>query len=123
MPFPAKRRFPRIRLSRPALVRTLTTDPMERPFEDFAQAMVLGAGGCMLESPKPLGYGSLAQVLIALGGEVVEADSRVVWEKSGSSGKHEVGVEFVRISRDDRDLIESLVARERSPAAVARRAP
>lgn len=123
MPFRAKRRYPRARISRAALVRRLTTDPLQEPFEDFAQARVLGAGGCMIESRKPLGYGSLAQVLIAVGGDVVQADSRVVWEKARPAGGHEVGVEFVRISRDDRDLIESLVARHRTSAPSVRHGP
>lgn len=120
MPFRAKRRYPRARVTRAALVRRLGTEPMQEPFEDFARTRVLGAGGCMIESRKPLGYGSLAQVLIALGGDVVEADTRVVWEKARPSGGHEVGVEFVRISRDDRELIESLVAREQSQPAPTR---
>jgi len=106
-----KRRFPRVRVDRPALVRLVDPEPDQFPQEDFAKARVLGAGGCMVESPFPLGYGSLTDVLIALGERVVRADARVVWEAERTPGRHEVGVEFLRISRGDRAHIESIVSR------------
>ncbi len=109
-PFPAKRRFPRVRVDRPALVRRVDPEPHEKPFEDFARARVLGAGGCMFESSEPLGYGSLTELLISLGGRVVKADSRVVWEVPEETGRHQVGVEFLRISPQDRALIESIAS-------------
>lgn len=111
-----KRRFQRIRVDRPALVRLVDPEPDQYPHEDFAKARVVGAGGCMVESSFPLGYGSLTDVLIALGERVVRADGRVVWESDRGSGRHEVGVEFLRISHDDRALIESLVSRAGSAA-------
>ena len=106
-----RRRFPRARVDRPALLRLVDAHPGPYPREDFAKARVLGAGGCMVESPFPLGYGALADLLIALGERVVRADARVVWELERAPGRHEVGVEFVRISRDDRAHIESVVSR------------
>jgi len=106
-----KRRFPRVRLDRPALVRLLDPEPDQYPQEDFAKARVLGAGGCMVESPFPLGFGSLTDVLIALGERVVRADGRVVWEAERAPGRHEVGVEFLRISSADRAAIETIVSR------------
>lgn len=106
-----KRRFRRARVDRPALVRLVDPEPDQYPQEDFAKARVLGAGGCMVESSFPLGFGSLTDVLIALGDRVVRADGRVVWEVEREPGRHEVGVEFLRISRDDRDHIRSVVSR------------
>lgn len=108
--FPAERRFPRARVDRPALVRLVDPEPCQRPYEDFARTRVLGAGGCMFESSEPLGYGSLAELLISLEGRVVKADSRVVWETSRGTGRHQVGVEFLRISSEDRALIEALAS-------------
>jgi c-di-GMP-binding flagellar brake protein YcgR len=107
-----RRRFPRTKVDRPALVRLLETEPDRRPEEVLAQARVLGAGGCMVESPKSLGYLSLADVQIALEKKVVRADSRVVWEREDRSGRHRVGVEFLRLSPDDRATIESVVGRD-----------
>jgi hypothetical protein len=111
-----KRRFQRIRVDRPALVRLVDPEPDQYPHEDFAKARVVGVGGCMVESSFPLPYGSLTDVLIALGERVVRADGRVVWESECDSGRHEVGLEFLRISNDDRALIESLVSRAGSAA-------
>jgi len=105
-----KRRFPRARVDRPALVRLVDPEPDQYPQEDFAKARILGAGGCMVESSFPLGYGALTDVLIALHGRVVRADARVVWETERGPGRHEVGVEFLRISRDDRAHIETVVS-------------
>lgn len=107
-PFRHERRFPRIRVDRPALVRLVDPEPHQAPYEDFARTRVLGAGGCMFESSEPLGFGSLAELLISIEGRVVKADSRVVWEASGQAGRHRVGVEFLRISSEDRALIESM---------------
>lgn len=112
----SKRRFPRARVDRPALLRLVDPEPYQVPSEDFVKARVVGAGGCMVESPFPLGYGSLTDILIALGDRVVRADGRVVWEAERSPGRHEVGVEFVRISYDDRTHIESLVSRSGAAA-------
>lgn len=106
-----RRRFPRARVDRAALLRLLDPDPGQFPQEDFAKARVLGTGGCMVESSFPVGYGALTDLLIALGDRVVRADGRVVWELERGPGRHEVGVEFLRISRDDRAHIESLVSR------------
>lgn len=105
-----RRRFPRARVDRPALVRLVDPSP-QQVHEDFAKARVLGAGGCMVVSTFPLGYGSLTDVLIALGDRVVRADGRVVWEQERGPGLHEVGVEFLRISQDDRAHIESVIVR------------
>lgn len=104
-----RRRFPRARVDRAALVRLVDPYPGQYPQEDFAKARVLGAGGCMVESPFPLGYGALTDLLIALGDRVVRVDGRVVWELERAPGRHEVGLEFLRISRGDRAHIESLV--------------
>lgn len=103
-------------MDRPALVRLVDPAPGQLPLEDFAKARVLGAGGCMVESPFPLGYGALTDVLIALGEKVVRADGRVVWEVERAPGRHEVGLEFLRISRDDRAHIETVICRAGAPA-------
>ena len=110
------RRFPRVRSQHSALVRLLGGDP----FEEFARTQVVGLGGCMFLSEQSLGFGSLLEVLIALEGKVVRTDARVVYEIPRQDLRHEVGVEFLRISNDDRGLLASLVARKDEPPATAR---
>lgn len=114
----AKRRFPRVSINRPALVRLVEPDPFLKPFEDFTRAQTLGAGGCMFVSPETLGFGSLAVLLISLGHKVVRADGKVVYEKPRKDGSLEVGVEFLHLSQEDRQLIEGLVAREQTRDAA-----
>jgi len=110
----AKRRFPRVPINRPALVRLVEPDPYLKPFEDFTRAQTLGAGGCMFVSPETLGFGSLAVLLISLGHKVVRADGKVVYEKPRRDGSLEVGVEFLNMSPEDRAVIQSLVAQEQT---------
>jgi len=109
MAYLQKRRFPRVPINRPSLVRVLDPEPFQRPFEDFTSTRVLGPGGCMFLSPEPVGFGSLMELLIALGERVVRADSRVVYEIE-RGGEHEVGVEFLRMSPADRAYVESVVS-------------
>ena len=102
------RRFPRVRSEHPALVRLLGGEPLE----EFARTRVVGIGGCMFLADEPLGYGSLLEVLISLEGRVVRTDARVVYEIPRQDLRHEVGVEFLRVSNGDRALLASLVARK-----------
>lgn len=122
MPLRPRRRFPRAPVDRPALVRVMEPDPFRESFEDFARTRTLGAGGCMFESREPIGYGSLALVLISLGDRVVQADGKVVYENPRRDGALEVGVEFLRLRSEDRQTIEQLVAREATRGSP-RRAP
>lgn len=111
----AKRRFHRARLDRPVMVRLLDPDPYREKIEQLTRTRILGAGGCMFESDVALGFGSLAEVVIALGERTIKTDARVAWENPGGRGRHQVGVEFLRISREDRSSIEALVAGAAQP--------
>ena len=116
MPARVARRFPRARSEHSALVRLLGGEP----FEEFARTRVVGLGGCMFLAEEPLGFGSLLEVMIALEGRVVRADARVVYEIPRPDLRHEVGVEFLRVSNDDRALLASLVARKAGPPPASR---
>jgi len=96
----AKRRFPRVPINRPALVRLVEPDPYLKPFEDFTRAQTLGAGGCMFVSPETLGFGSLAVLLISLGHKVVRADTKVVYEKPRQDGSLEAYLRRLRVQRE-----------------------
>jgi c-di-GMP-binding flagellar brake protein YcgR len=109
MPMPSStRRFPRASFEKPALLRIIGSD---RPFEEFAKTRILGAGGCMLVSRESLGFSTLMELLISCRGRVIKTDSRVVYEIRKGPGEYEVGVEFLRISHEDRSHVASLVRR------------
>jgi hypothetical protein len=63
----------------------------------------------MLVSDDSIGYLSLMELKIDLGGRELRADGRVAWE-SRQGAEHHVGIEFLRIGRSDRSAIEALVA-------------
>lgn len=112
----AKRRFPRARLDRPALISLIEPDPYRDKVDQFTRTRVIGPGGCSFPSPISFGFGSLTEVVIALGEHTIKADARVVWETDRGSNGHDVGLEFLRISQRDRASIEALVTQ-----AAARR--
>jgi PilZ domain len=106
MPATYTRRFPRMRTDALAEVKILG----DRRRLKFALIKVLGAGGCMLVCDDSIGYLSLMELKIDLDGRELRADGRVAWESRKGSGEHHVGIEFLRIGRNDRSAIEALVA-------------
>lgn len=112
-----KRRFPRARVDRPVLISLIEPDPYRDKLDQFTRTRMIGAGGCSFASPVSLGFGSLAEVVIALGERTVKADARVAWETDRGADGHDVGLEFLRISRQDRASIEALVAGAASRAS------
>ena len=106
MPRTYTRRFPRVQTDTLAEVKILG----DRRKLKIAWIKVLGAGGCMLVSDDSIGYLSLMELKIELGGRELRADGRVAWESRQGPGEHHVGIEFLRIGRSDRSAIEALVA-------------
>lgn len=106
----AKRRFPRARLDRPALISLIEPDPYRDKVDQFTRTRVIGAGGCSFASQVSFGFGALTEVVIALGDHTVKADARVAWESERGADGHHVGLEFLRISQQDRASIEALIA-------------
>lgn len=100
------RRFPRVPSQLPVRLRILG----ERRPEALTRTQIISQGGCMLVSDRSIGFGSLMEVTISCDGQVVHADGRVAWEKRKSPSEHEVGIEFLRINRRDRAVLEQLVA-------------
>lgn len=106
---PKIRRFPRVAAEHAVMVRLLGV----RPFEEFARTRVIGPGGCMFVSEESLGFGSLMELSIAVQGRVLKTDGRVVYEIEKDEGGHQVGVEFLRISSNDRAFLETFVSSRR----------
>ncbi len=103
------RRFPRVPMDALAEVKLLDDRRGGRRMK-IAWVKVLGAGGCMLICDDSIGFLSLMELRINLGGRELCADGRVAWENRRGSGEHHVGIEFIRIGRSDRAAIDALVA-------------
>lgn len=99
-----KRRFPRIPSQNAVLVRKLGQEAVE----GFAKTKVVGLGGCMFVSDEQIGVDSYLDLLISVRGRVAKALGRVVYEIPKEQEEVEVGVEFVQIAPEDREIIEAL---------------
>jgi hypothetical protein len=110
---PHRRRFPRLLSQKVLLVRKLDD---QADLEEFARTSTLGPGGCGFISADALGVGSTLEILISLGAEVVRSRARVVYERA-LKDQFDVGVEFLDLSREDRERIKHLF--ERAPVSSA----
>lgn len=108
------RRFPRVRSEHSVRLRILG----ERRPEALSLTQVIGLGGCMLVSDRSIGFGSLMELTISLEGRVMRADGRVAWERRKGSNEHEVGIEFLRLTRADRAALEQVVAAKIASSAA-----
>lgn len=104
-----KRRFPRLRVEQPLFLEVLE----ERGPQAFARTRSLGEGGCSFNSPYDIGYLSLVKVAIKLSSHVVSADGRAVYQLPQNDGCYEIGVEFLRVSNEDRLHIRQMVSAHR----------
>jgi hypothetical protein len=95
-----ERRFPRM----PAEIVVLVSKPEPQAAEGFAKTRVVGMGGCGFVVPAPLGVGSTIDLSLSIGGRVISAVAQVVYEIPRESGV-EVGVEFVRLDKSDRQFL------------------
>jgi len=100
-----KRRFPRIQVVAPVLVKRLG----EETTGEMTRVKVLGLGGCMFESNRPWGVGSELALLITLVSGTVHSQGRVVYELDHDERGVEVGVEFVHVDPYDRPFLEAAV--------------
>ena len=101
-----KRRFPRLRVEHPLFIEVLD----EKGPQGFSRTRSIGEGGCSFSSPNDIGYLSLMKVSISLAGRVVTADGRAVYQLPKGDGGYEVGVEFLRVSSEDRLHLRQLVS-------------
>jgi hypothetical protein len=95
---PRKRRFPRVPLIAPLVVRRLGDNASE-----ITRTRTLGLGGCMFESDKGWGVGAALALLISLtGGQAIRSTGRVVYEVLRGDEPIQVGVEFMKLDPGDR---------------------
>ncbi|HEV8242284.1 MAG TPA: PilZ domain-containing protein [Thermoanaerobaculia bacterium] len=100
-----KRRYPRLHVEHPVFIEVLE----ERGAQGFSRTRSIGEGGCSFASPQDIGYLSLMKVSISLAGRVVTADGRAVYQLPKGDG-YEVGVEFLRVSSEDRLHLRQLAS-------------
>ena len=98
------RRFPRIPIENPVLVRRAEGDPGA-----FSTAKSLGGGGCMFHQREPLAVGDHLVVTISVRGGFIEAPAKVVYATPADGG-FDVGVEFLALSELDRAALDELLA-------------
>jgi hypothetical protein len=102
----AVRRYPRVPAENALLVKKIGQEDSEL----LAKTRTVGVGGCMFVHREPLGVGSAVELLISLPGRVIRVQGRVVWETVVGPDQVEVGVEFLRISPEDRHALEAALS-------------
>lgn len=98
------RRFPRIPVETPVLVRRQEDDPGA-----FSTAHCLGGGGCMFRHRERLGVGEKLVVTIAVQDGFIEAPAKVVYANP-TEGGYDIGIEFLHLSELDRAALDELLA-------------
>ena len=106
-----RRRYARLKVDQPVFIEVLQENGTSNGGANgFSRTKSLGEGGCSFRSPEDIGYLSLMKVAISLGSHVVVADGRAVYQLAQRDGGYEIGVEFLRVSSDDRLHIRQMVA-------------
>lgn len=109
--FPKRRRFPRLALRNPLMVRRVGASDDE----DFGRTGSVGLGGCMFVHERALGVGSELELLIPVEDRVIETRARVVYEHPRGEGAVEVGAEFLDIREEDRASLGAALASGAQP--------
>jgi len=102
--YSSRRRFPRIPSANTVLVKRLGDETLE----EFARTRTIGAGGCSFLSDEPLGLGAILEMLISVEHQVVKSRARVKYENE-TEGRWDIGVEFVELAEDDREILDGLL--------------
>jgi hypothetical protein len=105
-----QRRFPRIPSANTVLVKKIDAD-----LEEFARTKSVGPNGCGFLTETPLGVGAVVEILISVHQRVLNAKARVVYEMPVGE-KFEVGVEFIDLSAENRDVLNALLSTPVVPA-------
>jgi len=71
----------------------------------FSRTRTLGLGGLMFDSENPLDQGESLQLEIVFGEKTIKAAGVVVYVDRQDDGAWRHGVQFTKISEDDRDAL------------------
>ena len=108
---PSRRKFPRISTDNVVLVTTVG----DADAEQLARTRNVSLGGCQVMVDRHLHRGTLVQILVRVGDQVVDALGRVVYELRKGEAV-EAGIEFLYLSEPDRRRLESVLASDRNGA-------
>lgn len=100
-----QRRFPRVASRNSVLVQKLG----ERDVEEFARTKTLGLGGCSFFSAEKFGIDAILNLLISVEHTVIQSKARVAYEMPTEDGRFEIGVEFVEMRPEDRQVINRIL--------------
>lgn len=109
--YPKRRRFPRLTLRNPLLVRPLGA----AEGEGLGRTGSVGLGGCMFVHERTLGVGSEVELLIPVEDRVIQMRARVVYEHPRGGGAVEVGAEFLDIPEEDRTALQAALSSGAEP--------
>lgn len=98
-----RRRFPRLPLCHPVLIKRLG-DASE---ESLVRIRSVSLGGCKFLHGERLGDGTLLELLFSLDDAAIEAKGRVLYEIAREDGMVEIGVEFLEIPGADREALHA----------------
>jgi hypothetical protein len=77
----------------------------------YGRLETVGPGGAMVRCPQALPPGTELEVEICLAGGVIQAHSRVLYDR-WDDGDHAVGLEFLDLAGPSRLLLQRLLAEE-----------
>jgi hypothetical protein len=100
-----RRKFPRIPAQHALLVRQLG----EGECEELAKTHGMSHGGLSFTSRESFSGGSLLEISITVGQNVLLATGRVAYELRRDDGQYDIGVEFLHITENDRKKLELIL--------------
>ena len=102
------RRFARLHIALPGILEGRTEHPIE--------VLDVSLGGCLVRSEAHPEPGAIVDVRFDLGAEIFKAKTRVreasVDGEAGEPARYLVGLEFVRLSASDQDLLRQFLESE-----------
>jgi len=104
-PRPSRRHFPRI----PSEHLVLVNKVGDAEAEQLARTRNMSRGGCLVRVRERFGNGSVVQVLVKIGDQVVDSLGRVVYEISRRRGEVDVGIEFLYLNEADQRRLAMLI--------------
>jgi hypothetical protein len=84
----------------------------------FVKTHTVGLGGCGITSSQSLGIGAVVELMISVRPRAFRAEGRVVYETALSQGEFDVGIEFLDIATEDREILSSLFEVSRETARI-----
>jgi hypothetical protein len=85
--------------------------------ELYGRLEQLGRGGCRIKSPARFAHHEELALEICLGGGVLRATARVVYQRADRDGPWDVGLEFLTVHPPDHPLLELALREAGSPAS------